>query len=80
MFERERIAQLHNQGYCTAAICLRLDVSSETVRATVAKAEAKAALRSLRPDAVRAARLAKAENKRAEALRLLAEADSVMEG
>lgn len=79
MFERERIAQLHNQGYCTAAISIRLDLSTKYVRAVVAKAAALQAIKDLRPEAVRRARIAKAESKRSTALQLLAEADSVLE-
>lgn len=76
MFEQQRIVQLHQQGYCTAAISVRLQVSTETVRAVVAKAAARQALDDLRPDNVRRAQLAKVETKRAEALQLLAEADA----
>lgn len=79
MYENQRILQLHRQGYCTAAISVRLNVASATVRAIVAKEAAREALRSLQPDAVRQARRDKAEDKRTKALRLLAEADSVLE-
>ncbi|BDB41545.1 MULTISPECIES: hypothetical protein [Mycobacterium] len=78
MFEKERIVHLHNRGYCTGYISLRLDVSSDLVRAVVAKHAALVAIAAMKPDAVRAARRAKAESKRAKALRLLAEADSVL--
>lgn len=79
MFERERIQQLHDQGYCTAYISLRLNVPSDTVRAVLAKAAAKVALRNLRPEAVRRDQRAKAEAKRDRALQLLAEATSILE-
>lgn len=79
MYENQRILQLHRQGYCAAAISVRLNVQSATVRAIVAKEEAREALRSLQPDAVRQARRDKAEDKRKRALRLLAEADAVLE-
>ncbi|OBF83356.1 hypothetical protein A5791_03415 [Mycobacterium sp. 852002-51163_SCH5372311] len=80
MFEKEKIVQLHNQGYCTGYISLRVGVPSNTVRAVVAKAAAIEALADLRPENVRRAQRAKAEDKRARALRLLEEADSVLEG
>lgn len=76
MFEQQRIVQLHRQGYCTAAISVRLKVSTETVRAVVAQAAARQALDDLKPDNVRRAQRAKVETKRAKALQLLAEADA----
>lgn len=78
MYERERIMQLHNRGYCTASISARLNVPGDYVRAVVAKHAALQALAAMKPEALRAARRAKAENKRARALQLLAEADSVL--
>lgn len=78
MFEPEKIVHLHNQGYCTGYISLRLDVSSDYVRAVLAKAAARQALLDLRPEAVRRARRAKAQDKQARALRLLEEANSVL--
>lgn len=80
MFEKEKIVQLHNQGYCTGYISIRLGVPSDYVRAVVAKAAAHQAVLDLTPEAVRRARRAKAEDKQAKALRLLQEADSVLEG
>ncbi|BCO67531.1 hypothetical protein [Mycobacterium intracellulare] len=80
MFEREKVLQLHNQGYCTAYISIRLGISGDYVRAVVAKAAARQAMLDLKPEAVRRARRAKAEDKHARALRLLEEADSVLEG
>lgn len=80
MFEREKIVQLHNQGYCTGYISIRLDVPSDYVRAVVAKAAAHQAIADLKPEAVKRARRAKAHDKQATALRLLEEADSVLEG
>lgn len=76
MFEQERIVHLHRQGYCTAAISVRLKVSTEIVRNVVAKAAARQALDDLRPENVRRARSAKAESKRAQALQLIAEAEA----
>ncbi|MFP1155107.1 hypothetical protein ACK280_23940 [Mycobacterium sherrisii] len=78
MFEREKILQLHNQGYCTAFISIRLDVPSDYVRAVVAKAAARQAILDLKPEAVKRARRAAAESKQAKALRLLAEAESML--
>lgn len=78
MFEPERIVHLHKMGYCTGYISLRLGVPSDLVRAVLAKHSALQALAAMKPEAVRAARRAKAESKRAKALRLLAEADSVL--
>lgn len=78
MFEKERIVQLHNRGYYTGYIGLRLDVPSELVWAVIAKHAALAAIAAMKPEAIRVARRANAENKRARALRLLAEADSVL--
>ena len=78
VFERERIVQLHTMGYCTRYISLRLGVSSDLVRAVVAKHAALAAIAAMKPEAVRAARRTNAENKRAKALQLLAEADSIL--
>lgn len=79
MFEREKILQLHNQGYCTGYISIRIGVPSEYVRAVVAKAAAHQAMLDLKPEAVRRARRAKAEDKQAKALRLLAEAESMLD-
>lgn len=76
MFEPERIVQLHRQGYCTAAISVRLNVPSDTVRRVVANAAARKALEDLRPDNVRRAERAKAETKRNRALQLMAEAEA----
>lgn len=78
MYERERIVHLHNRGYCTASISARLNAPRDYVRAVVAKHTALEAIAAMKPEAMRAARRAKAENKRAKALRLLAEADSVL--
>lgn len=78
MFESQRIVQLHTMGYCTASISLRLNVPSDLVRAVVAKHTALAAIAAMKPEAVRAARRVNAENKRAKALQLLAEADSIL--
>ncbi|WP_155728283.1 hypothetical protein [Mycobacterium avium] len=80
MFEREKVLQLHNQGYCTGYISIRVGVPSEYVRAVVAKAAAHQAMLDLKPEAVRRARRSKAEDKQAKARRLLEEADSVLEG
>jgi aspartate/methionine/tyrosine aminotransferase len=80
MFEKERILQLHSDGNCVAAISLRLNVSSDIVRAVVAQAAAVEALRSLQPDAVRRASRAQAQKKRTKALRLLKEAEAVLNG
>lgn len=80
MFEKETIVQLHNQGYCTGYISIRLGVPSDYVRAVVAKVASHQAVLDLKPEAVRRARRAKAEDKQAKALRLLQEADSVLEG
>lgn len=76
MFEPECIVQLYQQGYCTAAISVRLNVPSGTVRRVVARAAARKALEDLRPDNVRRAERVKAESKRAKALQLMAEADA----
>jgi orotate phosphoribosyltransferase-like protein len=67
MLEKEKIVQLHNQGYCTGYISIRLGVSSDDVRAVVSQASTSAAVRR-----------AKAENKRVKALRLLAEAEQAL--
>ncbi|OBF88988.1 hypothetical protein A5791_17275 [Mycobacterium sp. 852002-51163_SCH5372311] len=80
MFERQKIVQLHNQGYCTAYISIRLGMPRDYVRAVLAKHAALAAIAAMKPEALRAARRTKAEDKRARALRLLEEADSVLEG
>ncbi|WP_155943100.1 hypothetical protein [Mycobacterium sp. 141] len=78
MFERERIVQLRNQGYCTAAITVRLDVPGDYVRQVVAKEAARQAVRNLRPEVARRIRREKAEDKRDKALQLLREADTVL--
>ncbi|WP_431233775.1 hypothetical protein ACQ856_03520 [Mycolicibacterium psychrotolerans] len=67
MSVNNKIVQLHRQGYCTGYISLRLNLPSSFVRLVVAKAQTRAAVRR-----------AKAEHKRATALRLLAEANSVL--
>jgi hypothetical protein len=78
VFEKERILQLHNQGHCTASICVRLAVPIEYVRQVVGAAEAVKALRYAKwlatPDGRKAAALAKRE----EALQLLAEANGAL--
>lgn len=74
MFEREKIVQLHNQGYCTGYINIRLGVPSDYVRAVVAKAAARQAIADLKPEAVKRLRRARAQDKQATALRLLEEA------
>lgn len=74
MFEREKMVQLHNQGYCTGYISIRLDLPSNYVRAVVAKAAARQAILDLKPEAVQRLRRTKAEDKQATALRLLEEA------
>lgn len=65
-FSRE-ILRLHQQGLCTAAISMHLGVPSDFVR-TVVREESMSV----------AARRSRAEAKKAEALRLLAEAESVL--
>jgi hypothetical protein len=45
VFEKERILQLHNQGHCTASICVRLALPIEYVRQVVGAAKAIKALR-----------------------------------
>lgn len=72
MFEQERIVQLHDQGYCTAAISIRLDLPSEYVRNVLATVASRRAVASRK-------RRTTAESKRERALRLLAEADAVLE-
>jgi orotate phosphoribosyltransferase-like protein len=67
MSGNDKIVRLHSHGYCTGYITLRLNVPSEFVRLVIEKHQTSAAVRRV-----------KAENKRATALRLLAEADSVL--
>lgn len=74
MYEQQEIARLHEQGYCTAYISIRLKVSSAYVRQVVAVVEGRKAIERSKPDGVRRARRAKAESKQAEALRALKEA------
>ncbi|ORW82486.1 hypothetical protein AWC25_00015 [Mycobacterium sherrisii] len=62
----DAIVQLHRQGYCTAYISLTLGVPSDYVRQVVAQASTPAQVRR-----------AKAEKKRARALQLLSEVDSM---
>lgn len=83
MFEKERIVQLRAQGYCTAAISVRLDLPTEYVRKVVAQVASRQAVRRARweaspegRNAAIAARRAEAKKKRAEALRLIAEANA----
>lgn len=74
MYEAQKVLQLHNQGYCTGYISIRLAVPSDYVRAVVAKAAARQAIADLKPEAVKRARRVKAQDKQARALRLLEEA------
>lgn len=83
MFEKECIVQLHAQGYCTAAISVRLGLPSEYVRKVLTHVATRQAVRRARweasPEGRKAAavaRRAEAEKKRAEALRLIAEANA----
>lgn len=79
MFEKERILQLHNQGHCTASICVRLAVPSAYVRQAVGYAEAVKAVQRARWLATPEGRAAVAQAKRDKALRLLAEATAELE-
>lgn len=67
---------LHRQGYCAAAISVRLKVPIEIVRNVVAKAAVWKALDDLRPENARRAQVAKVQSKRAKALALIAEAEA----
>lgn len=73
MYEKIRIVQLHDQGYCTAAISVQLDLPSGYVRKVLAQVASRLAVAAVKTPRQRA------EDKRAKALQLLAEADSVLE-
>jgi hypothetical protein len=81
------ILRLRALGFVTGAIAVRVGVSPSHVRAVLAGAHqqtgkpayAKTPKRKLTPEQRLAAKRVRAEAKRARALRLLAEADSVLE-
>lgn len=83
----QAILRLRQQGLVTGAIAVRVGVPSSHVRAVLAgshmptdkPAYAKTPKRKLTLEQRLAAKRARAEAKKAKALRLLAEADSVLE-
>jgi DNA-binding transcriptional MerR regulator len=79
VYETHRILQLRRQGFCIAAISLRLKVPVDSVRAVLLEQATRAALESRKPESVLRARRAAARDKLAKAERRLAEAQAVLD-